>query len=163
MRGPSSAIPPVAGDIGRAVLRIVPGVIIAAHGWQKLTGGIDGFAGFVDSLGLPAPMALAYLVTGLELGGGVMLVLGLLTRVSGALLAIQMLATGFYVKASLLDVGFIAAQGGGAGWELDLALFAALAAATALGAGAFSADAVIARGARPSAGARPGVGVPAAG
>lgn len=126
------------GDLGRLALRLVAGVVIAAHGWQKLVNGIDGFAGFVASLGLPAPMVVAYTVTGLELVGGLLLAAGLLTRIHGLLLAAHMAGTTMLVKA---DVGLIGPQDApGVGAELDLVLLAAFAGVALLGPGAWSLD-----------------------
>ena len=63
------------------------------HGWQKL-GGLDfsGMAqtvGFFASLGLPA--VVAWLVALGELGGGILLVLGLFTRVAASWLTLIMI------------------------------------------------------------------------
>lgn len=127
-------------DAGRLVLRVIAGVIIAAHGIEKIQGGVGGFAGFVDSLGIPAPTAVAYLVTGLETAGGILLILGLLSRVAGLLLALEMIGTAFFVKLISLDLGVIAAEG--VGMELDLILLAAFAGVVFLGPGRVSLDAV---------------------
>jgi len=85
-------------EVGLLVVRVVVGVLVAAHGAQKLFGwfgghGLDGTAGFLESMGYRPgrPMALA---AGLgELGGGALLAAGLLTplgvaAVIGAALAI---------------------------------------------------------------------------
>lgn len=119
-------------------LRVGVGVTMAWHGWQKLDGGVSNFAGFVDSVGLPLPTLLAWVVTILEFVGGMMIVAGLLTRVPAFLFAIQMIGTAFYVKASKLSTGFIATEG--VGYELDVALLAGAFAIGVMGAGALSLD-----------------------
>jgi putative oxidoreductase len=59
---------------------------------------------------------MGYVVTFVELIGGVLLIVGLLSRLAALLLTIDLV-----VK---VNVGLIAPQGGGAGTELDLALIA---------------------------------------
>lgn len=121
------------------IMRVVAGAIFVAHGIGKITGGIDGFAGFVESLSIPAPTVVAYAVTGLELIGGALLVVGLLSRLVGALLALEMLATAFVVKVGLQGTALIASSG--TGWELDLALFALSAGVALIGPGRVALDA----------------------
>ena len=72
---------------------------------------MGGFAGFLTSLGVPAPGVFAFLVTALEVGGGLLLILGLGTRWVSLLFVIEMLVTILLVK--LPNAGFIAPQGGG--------------------------------------------------
>ncbi len=70
----------------------------------------------VYSIGLPS--FLAYVVSFIELAGGIALILGLGTRIVSALLALIMIGATFKVK---LAAGFLG-NGQGAGYELDLAL-----------------------------------------
>jgi putative oxidoreductase len=104
------------------ILRVLVGVTFLLHGFPKIAN-IGGFAGFLTSLGVPAPGLFAFLVVALEVGGGLLLILGLATRWVSLLFVIQMLVTTLLVK--LPSAGFIAPQGGGAGAELDLLLLAA--------------------------------------
>ncbi|MTV26478.1 DoxX family protein [Nitriliruptoraceae bacterium ZYF776] len=109
---------------------------MAAHGWDKLQGGVDGFAeGALAGLGVPAPLVVAWLVTVVELGGGIALVLGVLTRLAAAANALVLVGAIALVK---VDVGLIAEEGAGA--ELDLALLAGLVAVLLLGPGRPSVD-----------------------
>lgn len=124
--------------LGLLALRIGVGVTMAWHGWQKVDGGVSNFAGFVETLGIPLPTFTAYLVTGLELIGGLALVIGVLTRVVGALIAVEMALTGFWVKGSKLDAPFIGTEG--TGIELDFVLMAGALALVFLGAGRLSVD-----------------------
>jgi putative oxidoreductase len=119
-------------------LRLGVGTTMAWHGWQKFDGGVANFAGFVESVGLPAPTVLAWIVSILEFVGGGMIVAGLLTRIPAALITLQMIGTAFYVKASQLSTGFIAAEG--VGFELDIVLLVGAFAIAVLGPGAISLD-----------------------
>jgi putative oxidoreductase len=115
-----------AASSGAALLaiRLVMGPMLAWHGWQKLDGGVDKFVGTVDRAGFPLPELLARGVIVLELIGGICLALGLLTRLWGGLLTVQMLLITFKMK---WDVGVFSA-GGRSGFEIDL-MYAATGAA----------------------------------
>jgi uncharacterized membrane protein YphA (DoxX/SURF4 family) len=93
-------------------LRTVIGIVMAAHGWQKVQQGVGEFAGFVESLSIPFPTFTAYAVTALELGGGILLILGLATRQWALLIGVEMVLTTILVK---VDVGLIADGGAGRG------------------------------------------------
>jgi putative oxidoreductase len=120
------------------VLRLAVGVVLAYHGWLKLPD-VPGFAGFVDSLGIPAPDLMAYVVTYLELLGGIALIVGLATRYVAALFAVEMVFTILLVK---LDVGLIAPDAG-VGAELDLLILAIALSLVLVGAGRWSMDALV--------------------
>jgi putative oxidoreductase len=124
-------------DLAALVLRLVVGPAIAYHGYLKVKGGISGVADFVKSLGIPVPTVTAYAVTFIELVGGLLILVGLLTRLWGLLLAVEMALTTLLVK---LDAGLIAAPGQGAGAELDLLYLAGGLSLALMGPGAFSAD-----------------------
>lgn len=122
------------------VLRVVIGVVMAAHGWQKLT--MMGPAGFgremLAGLGVPAPVAFGYLVTFTELIGGLLLVVGLLTRLATLPLIVILVVATIAVKT---DIGLISAAGAPLpGAELDLTLIAGLIAVLVLGPGRPSLD-----------------------
>ncbi|HEY4488920.1 MAG TPA: DoxX family protein [Candidatus Paceibacterota bacterium] len=101
------------------VLRVVVGLIFAMHGWQKLTGGVEGTAGFLGSLGFPLPMLMAVLLIAAELGGGILLILGIFTHWISKVLA-------FVALIALLTVhvtqGFFVNEGG---FEFIILIFAA--------------------------------------
>lgn len=128
-----------AGDLAILALRLAVGVVLAYHGWLKL-GGVSGFAGFVDSLGVPAPELMAYVVTYLEFLGGIALIVGLATRYVAALFVVEMVFTIALVK---LDVGLIASEGG-VGAELDLLILATALSLVLTGAGRWSVDSILA-------------------
>ncbi len=63
---------------GLLVLRCALALIFIYHGYDKYSYGIAAVKAYMTGLGLPA--FCAYLAIGLELGGGALLLLGLLTR-----------------------------------------------------------------------------------
>ena len=112
-----STIKPLALLLSRVLL----GVILIAHGWDKFQiTGLEGVSGFFASLGIPAAGVVAPLVGAIELIGGIMIILGVFTR---------------YVSA-----GIYVTNGG---WELVGAIGAGMLALIAVGAGAWSVDAVL--------------------
>ncbi len=60
------------------LLRISTGIIMAGHGWQKAQD-IPGWINTVTGMGVPFPKIMAYLALAGELGGGLGLIVGLLT------------------------------------------------------------------------------------
>lgn len=70
-----------AGVFGLTVARVTLGVIMAAHGFQKLTGFAEWHA-HVQSMGLPLPAVSAWLAVAGELLGGLGLIVGLLTPIA---------------------------------------------------------------------------------
>lgn len=122
------------------VLRVALGVIMAAHGYQKLTNGpTQGFAGMLGGMGMPAPEALAWFVTLVELVGGLALVVGLLTRIAAILNTGVMLVVIFMVK---LGNGLLGGPGA-SGFELELAIAAGMIALALTGPGWLSVDSML--------------------
>ena len=119
------------------VVRVIVGVIMAAHGWQKLAGGPANFGGFLAQLGVPLPTLMAWVVTLVELVGGVLLIVGLLSRLAALLLTIDLVVAILLVK---VNVGLIAPPQQGAGAELDLALIAGFLVILFAGPGSVSLD-----------------------
>lgn len=77
------------------ILRLALGAIMIAHGWQKIAGHMHGLMGVLAHLHIPVWMA--YLVVAAEFGGGILVVLGLLTRVAALAILIDMLVAIFKV------------------------------------------------------------------
>ncbi|WCI07872.1 DoxX family protein [Arthrobacter sp. OVS8] len=119
----------------RTILRIVTGFLFAAHGWQKFNEfTIAGTQTSFAQMGVPAANIAAPVIATLELVGGIALIVGVLTRVFAALLAVNMLGALFLVHA---PAGIFAATGG---YELVLILAAAALALAFVGAGKVSVD-----------------------
>lgn len=122
--------------IAPLMLRVLVGIIMAAHGWQKLMMGPGAFGeSMLGGLGVPLPVFMGYVVTFVELVGGILLILGLLSRGAGLLLTINLAVAVLLVK---VNVGLIAAEGVGA--ELDLALIAGFVTILLVGPGKVSLD-----------------------
>jgi putative oxidoreductase len=127
--------------IAPVAARLLVGIVMAVHGWQKLTdmtpaGFGQGMLG--DMLGLPLPVVLGWSVTLVELVGGVLLIVGALTRVAA------LANIGVLVGALLLvkvDIGLIAPMGADMpGAELEFGLLAGLITVALLGPGRPSVD-----------------------
>src|SRR5258705_1407672 len=76
---------PMSTSLGWLVLRLAAGLSLAInHGWVKFHDPDfkSKFFGMVGGMGLPASNALAWAAIAAELVGGVLLALGLLTRVA---------------------------------------------------------------------------------
>jgi putative oxidoreductase len=117
------------------ILRVIAGFLFAAHGWQKFNEWtIAGTQASFAKMGVPAAELAAPAVATLELVGGIALVLGVLTRVFAALLAVDMLGALFLVHAS---AGVFAATGG---YELVLLLASGALAIALTGAGRLAVD-----------------------
>jgi putative oxidoreductase len=106
---------PLNPDAALLIIRVVLGIIMLYHGWPKLTnlgGTIEGFTG----MGIPLPPLAATFSMVAEVGGGLLLLLGVLTDVAGLLVAIDMLGAITFVHAKN---GF-AVMDGGVEWPLAL-------------------------------------------
>lgn len=138
---PRTALPNASRlSLGLAVLRVAVGAVFLMHGAQKLfTFGIAGTTGAFAQMGAPLPEITAPLIAVLELAGGAALILGLLTPLVAALLALDMLVATVLVH---LPAGFFAADGG---YELTLTLFAASLALALTGPGAYALDTLVRR------------------
>ena len=122
---------------GLVILRVVLGIAMAVHGWSKLSGGVGNVAGFFGSLGIPAAGIVAWLVTIVELVGGILLILEFLTQIAGILIAIDMLVA---ILFAFLLRGAPFVENGAITWETE-AVFGAAALCFALaGPGAWSVD-----------------------
>lgn len=79
------------------ILRVAAGLMMAfGHGLGKLPPS-EGLISGVTALGFPAPGLFAWLAALAEFGGGILLAIGLLTRVNAFLLAFTMLVAAFGV------------------------------------------------------------------
>ncbi len=136
-------LPAPTQDIALLFARVVTGVVLIAHGWQKLvTNGVAATAEGFEAMGIPAAPAAAMIATVVELLGGVLLVAGAATAVVGVLVALVMLGAALLVH---VDAGIFATAGG---WELVGVIGAAALGLAATGAGRFSVDRALGRGRR---------------
>ncbi len=82
--------------LGWTVVRVAFGLTLAlAHGLPKVLGNMEGFAQGVAQLGFPAPLFFAWCAALAELGGGLLVAVGLLTRPAAAFAAFTMLVALF--------------------------------------------------------------------
>lgn len=126
------------GAWGLAPPRVVAGRLFFIHGQQKLSDqGIASVEEFSAADGIPAARPAAVGATFVEMTGGLALVVGLVTRVAGLLLAVDMVVALLVVHAAN---GFFADEGG---IELVLLLAAAALALVLTGPGAAALDALL--------------------
>jgi putative oxidoreductase len=127
------------GGFAALALRVPVGLILAAHGAQKLFGwfggyGLEGTGQWLASIGLEPGYLMALLAGSAEFFGGLALVLGLLTRPAAVVAAFTMLVAIFAVH---IGNGLFMANNG---YEYALTLFAATVALAIQGAGRFAVD-----------------------
>lgn len=128
--------------IGMLLLRVTVGLILAAHGAQKLFGwfgggGLEGTGKGFEGLGFH-PGRRAALMAGLaETGGGLLLALGLFTPLAAAMIIGVMLVAvgGIHFKNGFFNTG--------GGWEYNLVIVAAVLSVAFTGPGPLSLDAVL--------------------
>jgi len=125
--------------MARLILRTLMGVLFMGHGLQKLRGwfggyGIEGTAGFFESIGLRPGKRHATAAGVAETAGGALLTLGFLTPAAAAALIGTMTTA---VKTVHLEKGPWVSEGG---WEYNAVIIAALAALVETGPGPASLD-----------------------
>lgn len=118
-----------------ALIRVVLGVMFLMHVWGKFNAGAARIAtNFGNNYGLPMPDLFAYTAMGLELVGGVCLIVGLFTRFFAAALAVEM---GIAFLFAHLPKGYAAGTGG---YEYVLLIGVALLMIAMRGGGQYSVD-----------------------
>lgn len=135
----------VTGDLSALLLRVAAGMIFIPHGWSKIaaSGGAASFAADMAA-NYHIPLFLGHVAPYAELGGGVLLIAGLLTRLDALLLAGTMFVAAFIVQLpdALYEVppdaikAFVVIRG----IELPLAMFAMSCALVLTGGGRWSLD-----------------------
>jgi putative oxidoreductase len=123
-------------DLALLALRVVFGLFLAAHGYNKFFGGgkLAGTAGWFESIGMRWPALQARLAASTEVGAGVLFALGLLTPLAAAgMIGVMFVASythrGFFVfkdgweySASIGVVAWAVATVGPGRWSLDHAI-----------------------------------------
>lgn len=113
--------------------RILIAAIFIQSGYGKLMN-IGGTAGWFGSIGLPVPVATAWVVALVELVGGIAVLVGFRTQIAAIVLALFTVASGFIAHFNFADQTqaimfmknlaiaggflFLAARGAGP-WSLD--------------------------------------------
>ena len=131
-------------NITLTILRVVLGVVIFAHGAQKLLGWFGGF-GFAGTMGwftgtMGVPYIFGLLVVIIEFFGSLSLIAGFLTRVWAVAIGGVMLGAMFMVH---LSNGFFmnwSGQAAGEGYEYHLLVLGIVAVLAFAGGGASSVD-----------------------
>jgi putative oxidoreductase len=135
----------MADSLALLMIRVPLGAIFIAHGSQKLLGAFGGhgltatFRMFEEKLGIPPIFTLLAIIA--EFGGGIGVLCGFLTRLSGFGIASTMVVAmykvhwvnGFFMNAAC-------APGRGHGIEFNLALLGMALALVFSGGGAWSVD-----------------------
>ena len=123
-------------DVGLLILRVVLGLTMAAHGYNKFFGGgrIPGTAGWFESIGMKPGTFHARVAATTEMAAGLGLAVGLLTPIPAAGFVSLMLVAAWTVHRA--NGFFIVKEG----WEYNLVLAMAAVAVATLGAGKLSLD-----------------------
>lgn len=121
---------------GLLILRLVLGVTLAAHGFNKFFGGgkIPGTARWFESIGMKPGMLHARIAASTEVLAGLGLAAGLLTPIPAAGFVALMLVAAWTVHR---PNGFFIVK---EGWEYNLVLALSAVAVATIGAGQFSLD-----------------------
>ncbi len=146
------ALPAPHGDVALLVARVLLGVVLFAHGWQKLL--VDGIARTsdqFDALGIPLAIVSASFVTVVEFVGGALLLVGAFTPVVVLLHLVVMIGAAGFVH---LSNGLLSED---RGLELVTVIAACELVLAVAGAGRYSVDDVLHRRSRTG----PGVTDPA--
>ena len=121
--------------IADAFVRVVVGIMFLVHVSLKFEiGAVAVAANILAKNGIEPALMWAYVIMGLELVGGVCLIIGLFTRFFAAALAIEMLVALLFVH---LPKGYAA---GGGGYEYVLLIGAVCFAIAIRGGGVYSLD-----------------------
>jgi putative oxidoreductase len=123
-------------DVGLLILRLVLGLTLAAHGFNKFFGGgrIPGTARWFESIGMKPGKFHATIAATTEVSAGLGLAAGLLTPIPAAGFVSLMLVAAWTVHR---PNGFFIVK---EGWEYNLVLAVSAVAVATLGAGRLSLD-----------------------
>jgi len=134
----NGTLPEPVRDVALLIARVLLGVVLFAHGWQKLM--IYGIAQVhqqFETLGIPLAIISSSFVTFVEFVGGALLIVGALTPAICVLHMIVMIGAASFVHMSN---GIFAADGG---WELVGVIACCELLLATHGAGRFSVDQLV--------------------
>lgn len=146
-------------------LRAIVGYGFIAHGFAKLTRGASVFASILHALGVPAPDFMSWATIGIEILGGLSVLVGAFVWLTSLPMAAVLVVAAVTVhlpygfsSIKLLAVTTAGAEFGPPGYEVDLLYLACLAALVLGGSGPLSVDGLLERqrrltSARPSSNA----------
>lgn len=125
-----------AADVGLLILRLVLGLTMAAHGYNKFfgQGGLAGTAGWFDSMGMRPGIFHARVAATTEMAAGLGLAVGLLTPIPAAGFVALMFVAAWTVHR---HNGFFIVK---EGWEYNFILAASAVGLATIGAGRLSLD-----------------------
>lgn len=141
-------------DYAALPLRLVLGFGFIYHGFPKLftAEGHQGIEGMLANIGIPAPGVTSWVVGGVEVLGGLALLLGAFVSVASVALAIEMIGALFTVHLpygfnfiNIIGMTDSGPQFGMPGYEVNLLYIAGLVTLIFLGAGAASLERMSAR------------------
>ena len=128
-------------------LRVIVGYGFLAHGMAKLHRGPENFAKLLHLIGTPSPVVTAWLVTAVEVLGGLAIIVGAFIVIASLPLAVSMVVAMstihvHYGFSSVNTIGLTATGPvfGPPGYEINLLYICALAALALAGPGALSVD-----------------------
>jgi len=128
-------------------LRLIIGFGFMAHGYAKLSKGVDGFANILQTIGVPAPGLTAWATALVEFFGGLAILAGAFVPIVSIPLVIVMLTAMLTVhlpfgfsSVKLMAMTADGAQFGKIGYELNLLYIAGLLTLVLGGASPFSVD-----------------------
>ena len=139
-------------DLASLVIRLLIGVLMIIHGYPKLfvKEARQQMIPMMQSIGVPR--AVFEIAAILEFFGGLLLILGLLTRLIAIFFIIYMIATTTLYLTKLINVPmpmgafeqqYKQTKGYIKGWELDTVIIASAVALMVLGGGIISVDALL--------------------
>ena len=140
----TSSITKTEESLSALPLRLIAGLLFTAHGAQKLFAwfggyGLEGTGQWMESIGLAPGYLMALMAGSAEFFGGLLLMIGFLTRPTSFVLAITMIVAIFTVH---IDNGLFMSNNG---VEFGLALFAISISLMFSGAGKLSLDNAVAQ------------------
>ena len=122
-------------DWAPVLLRVALGLILIVHGYDKLyVTGVSNVAAFFSSVHVPLPAIAAWIAGFVEFFGGILILVGLLTRIVAFLVSIEFLII-LYLKIVSWKVPLVDFKTGVGGYQLDLLIFAVALALFLRGAG----------------------------